>query len=215
MPRGCCEPDYDATFDERAARRELHAYRRRGPTGTTRRLIHALRGAGITGASVLDIGGGVGIVGAELLAAGAARLTDVDASRAYLEAARSEMARRGLADRATFLLGDLVDLAEQVEPSDVVTLDRVICCYGDWRALIDRSTERARRVYALVYPVNRWWMRLVVGAGNLGMRIARRRFHFYVHPDREVDARIRTNGFRPIVHERGLAWQMVLYERSA
>jgi predicted RNA methylase len=64
------------------------------PRGTTARLIDAIRVAGVEGASVLDIGGGAGIIGSELLAAGAASLTDVDYSRAYVEAAREEIGRR-------------------------------------------------------------------------------------------------------------------------
>ena len=89
MPPRCCEPDYDALFDDRAARRELAAYQRNGPSGTTRRLIEAIRSEGVDGASVLDIGGGVGIIGAELLGAGASTLTDVDASRAYAATGKS------------------------------------------------------------------------------------------------------------------------------
>jgi hypothetical protein len=211
----CCEPDYDATFDERSARRELSAYRRSGATGTSRTLIDALRDAGLDGATALDIGGGVGVVGLELLGAGASHLTDVDAARAYLVAARSEAERRGLADRTTFVHGDFVALADGIEPADVVTLHRVICCYGDWRALIDRSTARAKRLYGLVYPADRWWMRLAVRAGNLVTRLSGRRFRFYVHPEREMDTRVRGHGFRRVLHDRGLAWQTAVYERTA
>jgi predicted TPR repeat methyltransferase len=214
MARDCCTPDYDATFDARSAERELATYRRSGATGTTRRLIEMIRERGVEGASILDIGGGVGVVGMELLAAGAARLTDVDAAAHYLAAARSEAERRGFGARATFRHGDFVELAAEIGSADVVTLDRVICCYGDWQALVDRSTERAGRLYGLVYPLERWWTRLVVGLGNLGMRVTRRSFRFYVHPEREVDARIRGRGFRRVLRERGLAWQTVLYERT-
>ncbi len=73
----CCRPDYDAFFDDRMARRELEAYRRRGATGDTRRLIDALRAEGVEGMAVLDIGGGVGAIGHELLADGATRITNV------------------------------------------------------------------------------------------------------------------------------------------
>ncbi len=214
VPRTCCQPDYDAVFDERAARRELAAYRRKGPTGDTRRLIEAVRAQGIDGVSVLDIGGGVGAIGAELLAAGAAGLTDVDASRAYLAAARSEIERRGFGDRATFHLGDFVELAASLPDADVVTLDRVICCYGDWRALVDTSTARSRRLLGLVLPRETWWMRVIVGAGNLGLRLFRQSFRFYVHPEREIDARIRVAGFERRVHARGIAWQTMVYERA-
>ena len=214
MPGSCCEPDYDATFDARAARRELATYRRSGPTGTTRRLLDAIRREGVAGATVLDIGGGVGVIGAELLAAGASHLTDVDAARPYLAAARAEIERRGQAGRATFVHGDFVRLAATVPTADVVTLDRVVCCYGDWRSLVDRSAEHAARLLGLVYPVDRPWTRIMVGTGNLVMRLFGRNFRFYIHPERAIDARIRDHGFAPIVHRRGLSWQTVLYARS-
>lgn len=215
MGERCCQTDYDAVFDDRAARRELADYRRNGARGTTARLIAAIRGEGVEGASVLDIGGGVGIVGAELLRAGAASLTDVDASRPYLAAARSEIGRQGFADRATFEHGDFVARAADVGVADIVTLDRVICCYGDWTALVDRSLERSRRLYGLVYPVDRWWMRLSVGLVRGISRLFGRPAPFAVHPDRAVDARIRAGGFAPILQERGIAWQTVLYRRAS
>jgi magnesium-protoporphyrin O-methyltransferase len=211
----CCRPDYDAVFDERAARRELAAYRRNGPTGTTRRLLEAIRESGVAGARVLDIGGGVGIIGAELLHAGASRLTDVDASRSYLAAARSEIERRGHGERATFMHGDFVELADEVEPAEIVTLDRVICCYGDWESLVDRSLDRARRLYGVVYPRDRWWMRLSIATVRAAGRLFGRALPFHVHPERAVDARIRAAGFQPIFARRGLAWQTILYRRAS
>ncbi len=212
----CCRTDYDALFDDRAARRELSAYRRKGAGGTTERLLSAIRESGpVVSATVLDIGGGVGIIGAELLAAGAAKLTDVDYSRAYLAAARSEMERRGYGDRATFLHGDFVRIADEVEPADVVTLDRVLCCYTDWISLVDRSVERARHLYGLVYPVDRWWMRLSVGIVRAVTRVFGQVAPFRVHPEREVDARIRAAGFEPILEARGFAWQTMLYRRTS
>src|SRR4051794_4214322 len=61
-------------FGERAARHDLEAYRKRGPDDTTAWLIEGLR-AGLeetaAGATVLDIGAGVGAVHLELLASGA------------------------------------------------------------------------------------------------------------------------------------------------
>jgi hypothetical protein len=214
VSRDCCQTDYDALFDDRAARRELSDYRRRGARGTTARLLNAIRDEGVVGATILDVGGGVGVIGAELLRTGAASLTDVDASRPYLAAARSEVERRGYGDRATFVHGDFVRLAPDIDEADIVTLDRVLCCYDDWIGLVDRSVERARRLYGLVYPVDRWWMRLSVGLVRGVSRLFGQPAPFAVHPDRQVDERIRAAGFTPILEERGFAWQTILYRRT-
>jgi magnesium-protoporphyrin O-methyltransferase len=213
MPQSCCRPDYDALFDEKMANGDLDDYRKHGAQGETRDLIEAVKQRGVDGATLLDIGGGVGVIGQELLAAGAAHLTDVDASHAFLEAARWLAGARGTAERAEYHFGDFVELAPAVPPADVVTLDRVICCYPDWPALIDASVSHARRLYGLVYPVDRWWLRAGAWLGNLFLRITRQSFRFYIHPSRSVDARVRGAGFARVLRRRGLLWQVVLYER--
>jgi len=213
MPPSCCEPDYDAMFNERAARQELARYRRTGAEGSTGRLIDVLEAAGVRDASLLDIGGGIGAIGIELLAAGARSLTNVDASRPYLSVARTELDRRGLVDRATFHHGDFVALADRLGDADVVTLDRVICCYRDWPALVDRSVARARRLYGLVIPNERWWMRIAIGIGNLLLRLRGQSYRGYIHPERPIDERIRRAGFRLRTHDRGWVWQTLVYER--
>jgi Methyltransferase domain len=214
MSRDCCRPDYDALFDARSARRELEEYRRNGAGATTRRLLDAIIREGVEGAAVLDIGSGVGVIGLELLGAGADRLTNVDASRNYIAVATHELRRRGFADRATLHHGDFVVLADQVPQAEVVTLNRVVCCYPDWRSLTERSVGRARRLYGLVYPRDRWFLRLGLALIRSVGRLFGTSYPFFVHPEREVDALVRSSGFEPILAERGFAWQIVLYRRA-
>ena len=57
----CCEPDgYSAMFSDRFARRLARRYRRRGLSRSSRAIVSFLTERGITGASILEIGGGVG-----------------------------------------------------------------------------------------------------------------------------------------------------------
>ena len=213
VPASCCEPDYDAAFDARAARRQAAAYRRSGPRGSTRRLVEAIRDIGVQSATVLDIGGGVGIIGLELLAAGAASVVEVDASAPSISVARHEASRAGWDERTTFIHGDFVAMAAEIDAVDIVTLDRVVCCYGDWRAMVDRSTEHAGRLIGLVLPNERWWLRAAIGIGNLCLRLTGHSFQGYVHPERKVDERVRAAGFDRRMHHRGWVWQTALYER--
>jgi spermidine synthase len=210
----CCSQGMDEVFGERTAARDLRRYRQRGPSKPTRMLLDARRTAGIERASLLDIGGGVGTIQQELLDAGADRATSVDASAAYLRAARDEADRRGNAARVSYQHGDFVALADQVAPADVVTLDRVICCYPDMEALVGRSADRALRLYGLVYPRDTWWVRFGFQAFNLGMRIARRTFRAHVHRTAAVDGVARERGLTPRVHRHaGPVWQVVVYNR--
>lgn len=215
MPDSCCKPDYDAAFGAHDARRQAIAYRRSGATGTTRRLLDSIIAEGVQDSTVLDVGGGVGVIGLELLAAGAATTTEVDASSAYVAVARHEASRLGLGDRASFHHADFVEIADSIAAADIVTLDRSVCCYRDWEALVDRSVEHAARLCGLVYPSDRWWTRTAIGIGNLAFRLSRNAFRGYVHPERRIDARIRDAGFERRYHHRGWAWQTVLYARAA
>ena len=202
-------------FGERTAARDLKRYRRRGPSKPTRLLLDAIRAEGVEGATVLDVGGGVGAIQQELLDAGAASATGVDASTAYLRAAEEEARRRGRDDRVSYRHGDFVEVAASIEPADVVTLDRVICCYPDVEALVGRSAERARRTYGLVYPREEWWTKLGVGAINLGLRVMRSDFRVHVHPDAAVDAVTRAHGLEPRLHRRaGPFWQVAVFARA-
>ena len=213
MAPSCCQPDYDAAFDAKAAHRQLSDYRRYGVTGTTRRLLDAVKTENVPDSTLLDVGSGIGVIGLEMLAAGAAAVTNVDAARAHIAVGSREVERRGLADRAKFHLGDFVALAQELEPADIVTLHRVVCCYGDWAALIDASTNRSRRLLGLVYPNDRWWTRLAIRCGNLELRISGQSFRGYVHPERRIDERIRAAGFERRLNHRGWVWQTVVYER--
>lgn len=213
MPGDCCKPDYDVHFDAESARKDLLSYRQDGPDGSTQRLLDVLIAQGIADATVLDIGGGIGAVQLELLAAGAARSLDVDASASYLAVAESEAAERGFRDRTTYRHGDFVELADEIEPADVVTLDRVICCYPDVRSLVSRSAGRARRLYGLVYPVDRWWTRGVGRVLNLLDRIGRSDYRMHVHSQELVDRLIREAGLEPVYHHAGRVWQTAVYAR--
>ncbi len=212
----CCHHCRDAEnlFDRRDAQQRLERYRRRGPEGTTELLVAALRSAGVQSATVLDIGGGVGVVHHELLRAGAARATDVDASSAYLAAARRESERQGHAERVSYVHGDFVALAPGIAPADVVALDRVVCCYPDMAALVGAAAARAGRLLGLVYPRDVWWVRLGIRAVNAGLSLQRTAFRVFCHPTAAVDAVARRAGLAPRVQRASGPWQGVGYERA-
>jgi 2-polyprenyl-3-methyl-5-hydroxy-6-metoxy-1,4-benzoquinol methylase len=214
----CCPPDtsaYDRQFDARHAEGDLREYRRNGPTGLTRDLIEALSAGGIEGQSVLEIGGGVGAVHHELLRAGADAAVDVDASRAYVLAAREESERQGHADRVEYRVGDFVALADVIEPADVVALDRVICCYADMSSLVGRSAALAKSRYGLVYPRYTWLGRAAIALVNIRFRLSRSPFRSYLHRTADVDAILGAHGLVRSLHRTTLIWQLAVYERPA
>lgn len=193
--------------------RELRKYRERGPMKTTRMLVEALKAEGVESRTLLDIGGGVGAIQHELLKAGAHHATGVDASAACLAAAAEEAARQGHIDRVRHHHGDFVDRAPEVAPADVVTLDRVICCYHDVEALVGRSAERAQRLYGVVYPRRTWWTWISFRLINVVNRLRRTSFRAFLHPPTAVDALIRAHGLTQRFYGKTFLWQVVVYGR--
>jgi hypothetical protein len=122
---------YGTFYNEKRAASHLRKYREKGPILLTRALIDTLRAEGVEGATLLDIGGGIGAIQHDLIDAGVTYRTSVDASAPYPDAVRQESERRGHAGRVTYLHGDFVDLAESVPPAGIVTLDRAINVYPD------------------------------------------------------------------------------------
>ena len=207
-----CE-SIENTFDRREAQAQLQKVRRRGPRRTTRLLIEALRARGVAGATLLDIGGGVGVIQQELLGAGVVMATGVDASSAYVDVATRELQRLGYAERVRYYHGNFVDLAPEISPVDLVTLDRVICCYDDMEALVGASSMKARSTYALVFPRDARGVRLASRILNLINRLRGNPFRVFVHACQAVERIVTAQGFvRSFRRSVGL-WQVVVYAR--
>jgi 2-polyprenyl-3-methyl-5-hydroxy-6-metoxy-1,4-benzoquinol methylase len=200
-------------FDQGTAERDLKAYRAHGPSTTTRLLIEALEAAGIADLTLLDIGGGVGAIQHELLKDGARSAIAIDASSAYLHAAKQEAERQGHIDRIAYHQGDFVALAPQLPDADIVTLEKVICCYPDMRALVGLSSARARKLYGVVFPRDTWWMRLGGLFVNVFPRLQRNAFRFFVHPTEAIEAVVRANGLERRYYRTTLFWQVIVYTR--
>jgi len=206
-----CTPNL---FSDREAAKDLKRYLEKGPDGTTRALIDAIVAEGVEGSTLLDIGGGIGAIQLELLDAGAARAEAVDASEAYIEAASAEAERRGHADRTTGRVGDFVELARSIEPADVVTLDRVVCCYPDVDALLGAAADKATRMVGLVYPRDVWWNRVVGRTMNALGWLTRDPTRWYLQRTEQVDGIMRRAGFAGHQVMRDWIWLVVLYHRQ-
>ena len=207
---GACE----SQFDRKRAARELKDYRAHGPVNpTTRAMINLLRRAGVEGNTLLDIGGGVGAIQYDLLEGGAREVTAVDASSAFQQAAREEAERRGVSARIQFQLGDFVALAPQVAAADIVTLDRVVCCYPDMEPLVRLSAERCRRLYGLSYPRYRWPVRAVVSTENAFRRLFGNPFRSFVHSPAVMGDLLTSLGFTQQAAVRTFAWEIAVYAR--
>jgi len=204
-------------FGSAAVRRKLRQYRRRGPDKTTRLLIEAVRAALVASdvhdATLLDIGAGLGAIHHALLDGRVTRAVHIDASEAQLAAAREETERRGHGGRVEFLHGNFVDMAPGIPPADIVTLDRVICCYDDMPGLVSRSVQKATRWYGAVYPRDVAWMRIAIAGLNVFERVKRSTFRVFLHDPQAIDAELRAAGLTRLSVRETLGWQVVVYRR--
>jgi magnesium-protoporphyrin O-methyltransferase len=200
-------------FDEARARRELAGYHRRGPGPTTRRLLAGLRADAAAG-TLIDVGTGSGVIVFELLKSGITSAVGVDLSPGSLGVARQETVRQGVSDRITWLEGDLTRLAASLPPADVVTLDRVVCCYPAYRSLLEEAASRSRRWLAFSYPHDRWYVRAMVWIGNVWLRLRRSVFRAYVHSVPAMDSVLREAGFVPVYQAGTVVWQTSVYRRE-
>jgi magnesium-protoporphyrin O-methyltransferase len=210
----CCQcQGIEDLFNQQYVTKKLSRYRAKGPDKTTRMLIDALKEEGVRGLTLLDIGGGVGVVQHELLGAGVLNATNVEASTAYIAAARAEAQQRGHAERVSHHHGNFVDVAANIAPADIVTLDRVICCYHDMEKLVGLSAARARKLYGLVYPRDAWWVKIGLAVENIFYRLRRSPFRVFLHPTEAVETVVSSNGLKRRFYRRTLVWQVVVYTR--
>lgn len=205
---------HDSQFGVQHAEKDLKRYRKSGPDVTTRLLLDALKTQGLQGATLLDVGAGIGVVHHELLSAGARSAIHIDATIANNDVAEQEATRQGHRERVIFLRGDFVDLAPEIAAADIVTLDRVICCYSNMEQLVDASAAKARRLYGAVYPRERWLLKVWIVFENLARRIRGNPFQTYVHPIRAIDRTLERNGLRRCWVRDTFSWRVAVYSRQ-
>jgi magnesium-protoporphyrin O-methyltransferase len=204
---GCCNPrGCDRFFGDRLARRAAKRYRERGLDKTTQRMIDFLAQRGVEGASVLEIGGGVGEIQLELLKRGAACAVNLELSAAYEQQA-TELAREaGVEERVERRLHDIA--MAPVELADIVVLNRVVCCYPDYERLLGAAAEHARRLLVFSHPPRNSLARSIVALENLAFRLRRMEFRTFAHPPEAMLAALRERGLRPAYAHRGLLWHV-------
>jgi 2-polyprenyl-3-methyl-5-hydroxy-6-metoxy-1,4-benzoquinol methylase len=201
-------------FNREVAERDLRRYRRHGADATTQLILAELRRSSLEGQRLLDVGGGIGVIGRELAGKGVAAATLVEASPAYLEVARREVESQYGSRPTQFILGDFAMIADNLPDADVVTLDRVVCCYPDALVLLRQAAARARRVLAFTYPRDRWYVRIVVALKNLWRRLTGKSFRTFVHPPHLMDATLEAAGLVCDAQQRTLVWALAVYRRQ-
>ena len=196
-------------FGPKFARHVAARYRKRGLDGTAQRMVDWLVAQGVDGATVLEIGGGVGEIGLELLSHGAAHATSLELSPAYDAEANRLIREAGLTDRVDRRLGDIATNPGVAERADIVVMHRVICCSPDADRLLGAAADHAARFVVLSHPPRNTLSRAMLWAENLTLRLRRREYRTFAHPTQQLLQILRTHGFVTEQVHSGLIWQVV------
>ena len=210
----CCAPHasdgFDREFNARFARRLARAYRRDGLTSSARLVLDFATTVGLDGASILEIGGGIGDIQLEALKRGAVKTTNVELSSAYESEARRLLDEAGLSDRVTRVLGvDLAGTPDAVEPADIVVLHRVVCCYPHYERLLNAAASRGRRAVVFSHPPRNLATRVSARAMNAVFSLTGNPYRSFAHSPDAMIAVLRGRGFEPRYHQRSGPWHVV------
>jgi hypothetical protein len=201
-------------FNDKFARRTLRRYRKRGLDPIERGMVESVAVAERNGGRVLEIGGGIGAIQAELIVAGADRGEVVELLSAYEPYAKAVARDNHIEDRTTFRVADLLEEPNAVAPADVVVLNRVVCCTSDGVRLTALASRLANSVVLLSYPRDRFVVRAVMKLMNAAMRVLGRSFRVFLHPTNALFAAARDEGFQTAETGRTFVWEYTTLRRG-
>jgi hypothetical protein len=208
----CCRAlPAEEIFKPRTARRSLSQYRK-GLPQLEREMLSCVPPDGLARASVLEIGGGIGALQAELLESGAERGEVVELVSSY-EPYALELAReKGLEDRVTYRVADVLE-DESVDPADIVLLSRVVCCSPDGIELAGAAARLARRTLVLSFPRDELWIGVWIRLVNAGQWLLRRSFRVFLHPPSALVAAAEGEGLRLAKRGGSGLWEFAAFQR--
>ena len=200
-------------FKPREARKSLSRYRRKGLDTIERRMVASVPATALDGASILEIGGGIGAIQAEFLAAGANRGEIIELVSAYEPYARELAHEKGLDNRSTFRVADILDEPEDVAPRDIVVLNRVVCCSPDGVQLTGFAARHSERMLLLSFPRDLVLVRAVALVMNGMLRLVGRSFRVFVHPRSSLYAAAQAEGLALAKTGHRIAWEFAAFRR--
>ncbi len=194
----------------------LHRWRTRlfGLEKTQKQILDGVRDNGIDDTSVLEIGCGTGDLLLALLKNGAASAVGVDISVKMLDEARRNAFDKELVDRTEYHLGDYVDLADDLEVSDITIMDKVVCCYPEPERLLKAALPNTKHAIALTYPRDRAFTRIGVAGFAFIMKMLKSDFRSYIHNPEDIRRWITEEGFTLKTFDTVFAWQTEVYVRD-
>ena len=206
----CCGADQ--LFDSKTAKKQYKKYLKKGPSKVTKKLIGQLE-KNNTGVSLLDVGGGIGAIQWWFLNQGGKHTFGVDASTGYTALVQEHAAKNNLKEITQFMIGDFTAIADDLPQVDHVTLDKVICCYPDFEAILNLACTKTINTVSLSYPMDGFIADIFRSLGVLFMKLTGNPFKPYVHHVASVRELFVENGFEVKEKELSFPWYIETYAK--
>ena len=190
-------------------------YKRRGLSKSSKVLLDFILNDDIHGKSVADLGCGTGGFTVELLKMGADAVVGFDLSPRMIESATSLANANGFGGRAKFQLENAATV--EVPSSDIVVMDKVLCCFSDWKLLLGNAIGASRRTIGFIVPRDQGITKIPFHLGVRIMNYFQKRkgnILFYLHPLDQIDQTLRDSGFVRQEKKSSRFWLVFLYARS-
>lgn len=207
----CCGAD--RFFDLKGAQKEMKKFKRKGAGKSTKRLIKLLFPQNVKEKTLLDIGGGIGVIQWSFLEKGGKNTMDVDASNGYLEVAKSYAEENDYMDKVRFLYGDLVEKAVEINTYDFVTLDKVVCCYPDYESLLGLALKKCDKTIALTFPLGGPISKIIAQMEQVYFYFKKIPFGTYIHSPDEIEKFIHSKGFKTVHKKISFPWHVQVYDK--
>jgi hypothetical protein len=108
---------------------------------------------------------------------------------------------------------DLVELAADLPPIDIVTLDAVICCYACLSALVAAAVA-TNPAFRFTYPRDVWWMLAFMRLFNLVHEFCRSPARYFAYRQGQMRGLITAAGYTETYDDGSAVGRVVLYSRS-
>ena len=208
----CCGADL--FFDKKTAEKEHRQYQKNGPARVTAKIIQQLENQGVEGKSLIDVGGGIGALQWWFLSEGGAKTSDIDASSGYLNHTKNYAKEKGWESKTDFILGDCTDNYQKLSDPDFITLDKVVCCYPNYREILESTCKKSRSHISLTYPMDGIISQIVRSFVGITFLLKKNPFRPYIHSVANIRGIFAEQGYKRIAHDMAFPWHVETYVQS-
>lgn len=198
----------------KSANKKVKQYKKKEASKSTKKLLYLMAKYNYSGKSLLDIGGDAEAIQQEFHQYGGAVTTVVGASKGYLQAP-AEFAKTKKQSNINFISGDFVEVQNEISEHEFLTLNKVICCYPDYKKLLLGALEKTTEVIAISIPIGGIIFKILSKIANLYFLISKSSVRNYIHDPKQVHAFITDHGFELSEKALSFPWIIRVYERAS